>query len=92
MEQLLVFRHEIAWLIFAENPKASHKVEMTLVYENRVKDYADRWPKAFKFDDLVGCVDFEGDHGYVTWGGMGVHLESVHGSRLRQAIKEQTGY
>lgn len=92
MEQLLELRHEIAWLIFSENPAAAHKVEMTLVYDNRIKDCADRWPKSFKFDGLIGCVDFEGECGYVTWGGMGVHLESIASNKLRQAIREQTGY
>ena len=92
MERLLEMRYEIAWMVQGWNQAATHDVEMTMVYDNRIKDDADRYPKLFKFDGLVGMIDFEGDSPYVQWGGMGVHLESIGGYELRKAIKNQTGY
>lgn len=92
MEQLLERRYEVAWLVLGWNPSAVHSCEMSMVYDNWIKDDADRYPKSFKFDGITGWVDFESDSAYVTWGGMGVHLESIGSSPLRKAIRQQIGY
>ena len=92
MGQLLEKRYEVAWAVLGWNPAATHDCEMTMVYDNRIKDDADRYPKSFRFDGLTGWIDFESDCAYVTWGGMGLHLECITGSEIRKAIKDQTGY
>lgn len=82
IERLLEMRVELAQLA------GSTRADFTLTAGNQLKDYADPFPAYFVFNKLLGVIE----DGFVCWGGMGVHLESIGGRELRQAIKDQTGY
>lgn len=82
IERMLEMRVELAQLA------GSSRADFTLTADNQILDCSDPFPKYFVFDGLSGTIDA----GYVCWGGMGVHIESIHGFELRKAIKDQTGY
>ena len=82
IEELLEFRVMICWAA------GTKEVDYAIFPHNWVEDYSARFTKTFTFMGQKGWID---QYDYVGWGNMGFHLDMAK-PKLRQAIRDQTGY